>query len=164
MHTNVGQIYDNVNLSCPQRVISARRIPAGGQDPCPDILVIEDDAALAIMLLEILEDEGYRVKLAYSGESALTTLLTWYPQLIVCDVYLPDISVVAICHAVQNNPATAHIPIIVCSASDETLIRDQCTYAAFLPKPFDIDALLALIAHYCRPSLFLADHYQQETG
>lgn len=116
-----------------------------------NILVIEDDIAVAELLLEILEDDGYRVKLAYDGESALATLRTWDPQLIVCDVHLPDISVVAICHAVQAHPTTAHIPIIVCSASDEAIIRDQCHYAAFLPKPFDIDALLALIAHHYPP-------------
>lgn len=91
------------------------------------ILVIEDDLALAALLVDVLDDEGHQVVLATTGEAALAQLATLHPHLIICDMVLSDMNGIAVCQAVQANPATAHLPIIICSALKESSMRDQCT-------------------------------------
>lgn len=112
----------------------------------PGILVIEDDLALAALLIEVLEDDGHQVILATTGDAALTQLDTLRPQLIIGDMVLADMPGISVCQAIQANPATAHLPIVICSALKESVIQDQCTYAAFLAKPFLLTDLLRLVA------------------
>ena len=116
------------------------------------ILVIEDDLALAALLIEVLEEDGHQVVLATTGDAALAHLTTMHPQLIICDMVLADMHGAAVCQVIQANRATAHIPIVVCSALKESVIRDQCVYTAFLAKPFDLTELLHLVSTHSLPA------------
>lgn len=51
-----------------------------------------------------------------------------------------------VCQAIQANPAPAYLPIVICSALKESVIRDQCTYTASLAKSFLLSDLLRLVA------------------
>jgi CheY-like chemotaxis protein len=80
------------------------------------LLIVEDDGPLRQCMTEILEDEGYRVVTAVHGQAALVLLETIVPALIVTDVMMPVMDGLELCTQVRTTPATAHIPIVVCSA------------------------------------------------
>lgn len=115
------------------------------------IFLIEDDCALAALLIEVLEDDGHQVLLVTTGNAALAQLAMVSPQLIIADMVLVDMLGISVCQAIQANPATVHIPIVICSALKEWVIQEQCTYAAFLAKPFDLTDLLRLVALHSLP-------------
>ncbi|HYF62401.1 MAG TPA: response regulator [Herpetosiphonaceae bacterium] len=112
------------------------------------ILVVEDDRALCSFLVDVLEDEGYTVVTCHDGLEGLMRLETLHPDLIFTDVMMPNLDGVELCRYVQANPVTRHIPIIVCSAGRQDAFADRCDYAAFLSKPFDLDALLETVGRY----------------
>lgn len=111
------------------------------------IVVIDDDPAILSFLEEALGEEGYTIYSARTGWDALACLATRTPQLIIADIRMPAMDGVAFCSHLQTDPSTAHIPIILCSAGQEDAIKNCCAYAAFLDKPFDLDDLLATVAH-----------------
>ena len=107
----------------------------------PNILLIEDDAALASMLSDTLQARSYGVWLAGSaaeGEAALEQLR---PDLILLDLMLPDRNGLIMCARLK---ARAGAPVIICSATkrqDDAAIGFQLGADDFLRKPFSVDEL-----------------------
>ncbi len=116
----------------------------------PTLLVVDDDPAMRALFTDIFVDEGYVVVTAPSGEAGLRALKDVHPALIIADVRLPGMNGVTFCQSVHANPQTAAIPLVVWSAGSEAAIENQCDYAAFVAKPFDIDKLIQMVAHYSR--------------
>ncbi len=109
------------------------------------ILVIDDEVILAEMLQALLEDEGYRVITAGNGREGLERLAEQPPDLILCDVMMPLLDGRELCREVQAHPNYGAVPIILMSAASAAAELDDCQYAAFLSKPFDLDDLLNTI-------------------
>lgn len=116
------------------------------------ILLVEDDQTLNRLIQEVLEDEGYSVHTTVDTQQALEILATIQVDLVITDLVLPQLDGIDLCRALSANLATAHIPVIICSGRPESLIADQCIYAAFLSKPFDLDQLLQLVALHILPT------------
>jgi CheY-like chemotaxis protein len=112
----------------------------------PTILVVEDDVALQCMLTDILEEDGYTVLRAAHGGQALAILSTQLPDLLLTDIMMPEIDGVTLCAAVQANPQTAQLPIIVMSAGAHAALAYRCHATAFLAKPFPMLTLLTTVA------------------
>jgi CheY-like chemotaxis protein len=117
--------------------------------PVPRILVVDDDPAICAMCAEFLTDEGYRVTTAADGQAALDSLAGALVDLILMDLSMPRMDGLTACIALQGNPRTHFIPIVIISAASETL-RDRadliaCAAAVVLPKPFDLDTLLTTV-------------------
>jgi CheY-like chemotaxis protein len=119
------------------------------------ILVVEDEPTVADLLVTLLRDEGYGVELARTGREALGVLVRERAPsdnlaLVLLDMMLPDHHGLA----VLQDPAVARlgVPVIALSADAPTLAAAVPLGAvAALSKPFDLDELLRLVAHYCRP-------------
>ncbi len=109
------------------------------------ILVIDDEVILAEMLQALLEDEGYQVVTARNGREGLERLAEHHPDLILCDVMMPLLDGRELCRQVQARPEYGSMPIILMSAASAAAGLDDCQYAAFLSKPFDLDDLLNTI-------------------
>jgi CheY-like chemotaxis protein len=109
------------------------------------ILLVEDDPTLGSLIQSVVEGAGYTILLAGNGRTALRHLTTMQPQLIICDLLMPAMDGITFCLHVQADPGLAHIPVVLCSAGQEDLVRGQCQYAAFLRKPFTISQLLTTI-------------------
>ena len=77
------------------------------------ILVIEDSPTQAERVRLLLEDAGYAVELARNGREGLERLRVVRPDLIVCDVVLPEMDGFAFCRAVRTDDATRSIPIVL---------------------------------------------------
>jgi DNA-binding NtrC family response regulator len=112
-----------------------------------DILVIDDDAAIVEMLVEVLRYAGYAARSACSSGGALMALAARRPALILLDGAMPyheTTLLEKLCGQLRFD-----VPIVIISASSR--IRESALArgaADFLAKPFDLDELLACVAHY----------------
>ena len=85
----------------------------------PNVLVVEDEDALATLLQYNLEKEGYDVRLAPDGEEALLALDERAPDLVVLDWMLPKVSGVEVCRRIRSRPSTRNLPVIMLTARAE---------------------------------------------
>jgi len=109
------------------------------------ILVVEDDAATARVLVDALEEADYRVWLAISGRDARGQLERARPQLILLDLILPDMDGLVLCSVLKS---MADVPIVICSASSrrgDPVLALKLGADDFIKKPFEVDHLLARI-------------------
>jgi DNA-binding response OmpR family regulator len=117
----------------------------------PVIAVVDDDPDFQALLVEIFDDEGYAVAQHTEADTGLPALRRTAPDLIVLDLRLErPTSGWELLRRLRAEPDFRTTPIIVCSADEPFLARhlhelhDQG--CAALPKPFDLDHLLALVA------------------
>ena len=110
------------------------------------VLVIEDDGPIAEMLVLLLGDAGYTVSVASTESEALEQARTLEPDLITLDLALPGVSGTSLLRALRADGNDA--PVVVISANpDELAPTDRALAAAVIRKPFDVDEMLASVAH-----------------
>ena len=113
-----------------------------------NILIVEDEADLAVMLRYNLEAEGFRVATAASGDEAVEHIRDGIPDLILLDWMLPGLSGIELCRRWRSREETARVPIIMITArgEEEERVRGLATGADdYVVKPFSIPELLARI-------------------
>lgn len=115
------------------------------------ILVVEDEPALRRLLGMVLEEAGYRVLCATHGRHALELLAGERPDLVLADVMLPVLDGAALCRQLKADAATAAIPVILMSAAG-VAVAQGAGADAFLRKPFDLDAVEALVRRWLAPA------------
>ena len=106
------------------------------------ILVIDDDPTILELIKAILKDEGHSVNAALTGEDVLADGAIPAPDLLVLDMFLPGISGRELAEALRARYGQ-DLPILVTSAS--SVDREARALGAYecLPKPFELDELLA---------------------
>ena len=113
------------------------------------ILVIEDDAVLANNIMAILQEEGFDAVTAEDGLAGLTLTIELNPDLILCDMTMPEMDGYGVLEQLKSNPKTALIPVIIVSGNSERgQIRKGIEMGAddYITKPFEIDELLRAVA------------------
>jgi len=70
------------------------------------------------------------------------------PDLVLLDLMMPQVDGVNVSRRIKEDPTTAHIPIVVMSASNNVEKREGLRYDALLPKPSDLDALFQVVEHW----------------
>ena len=112
----------------------------------PMILVVEDDDAVAMMIQDYLTGQHYRTARAADGREAVETVQKLMPDLIVMDLMMPRLTGGEAATALRRDPLTEKIPIVAISAvADVTSIAEMLPLDEVLPKPFDLDDLIAAI-------------------
>lgn len=114
----------------------------------PQVLVVEDEDALATLLQYNLEKEGYTVAVARDGEEALIQAEETTPDLVLCDWMLPKVSGIEVCRRLRGRQETANVPIIMLTARGEETdrVRGLDTGADdYVVKPFSMTELFARI-------------------
>ena len=129
--------------------------PSGERVPTPpaanvcDVLYIEDDPVNFTLVERILEFRpALSLMHARSGGSGVELAGAHGPKLILLDLNLPDMHGSEVLRQLQNDPATAKIPVVVLSAdATPSQIERLLTAGArnYLTKPFDIDPFLAVV-------------------
>lgn len=110
------------------------------------VLVVEDEPTIASLLLEMLRDEGFEVQHAADGVDALELLHTWLPNAILLDLTLPRLDGWGFRAAQRDLPEPlCSVPVIVMSGVRYTDRLDTLDAAAVIPKPFDIEELIATL-------------------
>ena len=112
------------------------------------VLIVDDEFAIADLLEMALTDEGYRVLTATNGRQGLERLVEGSrPDLVITDYMMPVLDGAGMLQAMRTVEAHRDIPCIVMSAVPEANVRERIGgYAAFVRKPFQILAVVQLVA------------------
>jgi len=109
------------------------------------VLIIEDDAMFASVLLELAREEGFRGLIAMDGASALALAHRYKPHAITLDIGLPDMDGWALLDLLKHDPRTRHVPIHVISVDDQKKRGLKAGAFGFLEKPVDREALMGAL-------------------
>lgn len=121
----------------------------------PRIMVVEDEADLALMLAYNLEAEGYRVESVERGDEAELRLAEDAPDLVLLDWMLPGVSGLEICRRLRAREATRTLPVIMLTARGEEgeRVRGLSVGADdYVVKPFSVPELMARVRSLLRRS------------
>ena len=112
------------------------------------ILIIEDQASMRKNVAFILEMEGFKVCSAANGREGIDVAKTEKPDLILCDVMMPELDGYGVVQALRQDPAFATTPFIFLTAkSDRNDVRAGMNYGAddYLTKPIVHEELMAAV-------------------
>ena len=112
------------------------------------ILVIEDDETMRRNISELIELSGYEVESAKNGKIGLEKTSSFQPDLIICDVMMPELDGCGVLSILNQKPETASIPFIFLSAkSEKEDLRKGMELGAddYLFKPFDSTDLIKAV-------------------
>jgi signal transduction histidine kinase/ligand-binding sensor domain-containing protein/DNA-binding response OmpR family regulator len=102
------------------------------------ILIVEDEPEIRFLLKDMLKDD-YIISEAEDGARAIEWMSRIIPDLVVCDVMMPNMNGLELCDKMKNTPATCHIPFIMLTARD-TIEQHVEGYEAgadaYIAKPF----------------------------
>ena len=107
------------------------------------ILVVEDDNAVAKLMMATMESQGYHYRIAKTGAGAIMEALSYKPEVMILDLGLPDTDGIEVINKIR---AWSNMPIIVVSARSEDADKVAALDAGaddYLTKPFSVDELLA---------------------
>jgi two-component system, OmpR family, phosphate regulon response regulator PhoB len=136
---------------------SEGRTPRPGSAPAaaPRILVVEDEAALSLLLAYNLGAEGFSVERVERGDEAELRLIESPPDLVILDWMLPGVSGLEICRRMRAREATRTLPVIMLTArGDESERVRGLTIGAddYIVKPFSVPELMARVRALLRRS------------
>jgi YesN/AraC family two-component response regulator len=128
------------------------------------ILIIEDDAATRNLFLKALDAEGFQTIGAENGEIGILQTHKYLPDLIMCDLLMPDMDGYSVLNQLRQDKLTAIIPFIFLTASS-TSMRKAMELGAddFLKKPATIDEILKAIAIRLEKQSLLKSWYQNQS-
>ena len=110
------------------------------------ILIFDDEANILEVCRIILENQNYHVETRASFNGLIKDINEVNPDLILMDLWIPEISGEKAIEMIKNNETTRHIPVILFSANTDIEHIFRRTKAnGFLRKPFEIHLLLAII-------------------
>ena len=113
------------------------------------LLVIDDDHSVRVNLVELLEAEGFDVLSAKDGRSGVQLARQHLPDLIICDIMMPELDGYGVLEQLRQDPVTATTPFIFLTAKVERSdLRQGMNLGAddYLIKPFTRNELLTAIS------------------
>lgn len=113
------------------------------------ILIVEDHVDFLELLSMFLRSEGYVISLARNGAQGISKILFEHPDLIITDLFLPDITGVDLAKQLKQNPDTAGIPVVVLTAMSHGDWKAQALKAGvaeYLVKPVSRHDLLKVVS------------------
>jgi len=116
-----------------------------------DILVVDDEMPIAQFIASVLQEEGYGVRIAHDGASALLEIIARPPCLVLLDIAMPVMVGDELLRYLRRK-GYQDLPIIIMTAglTPETYLAQGATDV--LPKPFDMQLLLDKVARYMPPA------------
>lgn len=141
----------------------------------PRIVCVDDGAVVRQKVEQILESQGYEATSIGNPLKALSLLFQLQPDLILCDIAMPELEGYELCAMLRHSNAFRQTPIVMLTGKDGFLDRVKARMAGatdYLTKPFGPGELLALVEKYVgpgdlqrpRPDKLLADAIQDELG
>lgn len=115
------------------------------------ILVIEDEPSILANTLDILRFEGYETRGADNGRKGIDLARLARPDLIICDIMMPECDGYAVLSAMREQPDMQAIPLVMMSAKvDQATLREVVELGAsdYLPKPFTMPELLTVVRRW----------------
>lgn len=131
------------------------------------ILIIEDDQVMRENTAEILELANYQVQTAPNGKLGSALAREWGPDLIICDIMMPELDGYGVLHILSKDPKTAIIPFIFLTAkAEKSEIRKGMELGAddYLTKPFEENELLSAIEARFRKADLMRQEFSRDIG
>ena len=113
------------------------------------ILVVDDNRSLVRVIERTLEKEGYEVVTAFNGLEGLQKARDEKPDVIILDVFMPDMDGYTALSAIKNGAATKDIPVVMVTMAGyrlNKLFAEDLGAAGFIVKPVAPSQLLDVIA------------------
>lgn len=116
----------------------------------PTVLIIDDEVFIRRLIRRMLERTGFNVIEAGSGKQALAVLNDHQsrPDIITCDIAMPDITGFELLQKIKDDPDLAHIPIVMLTAmgqlEEENRAREMGA-SGYITKPFRADKLKEIL-------------------
>jgi DNA-binding response OmpR family regulator len=118
------------------------------------VLVIEDEAETRNILVESLEAEGFDTICAENGRVGVKKAQEYLPDLVICDIIMPELDGYGVLTTLRQNLLTQKIPLIFLTGKTTDVERFygmDLGANAYVTKPCTVEALLAAIAKVCEP-------------
>ncbi len=112
------------------------------------LLLIDDDPNLILLVKDYLEFRGYNVDTAENGREALEVLDSLVPDMIICDVMMPEMDGYALVKHIREEPTTNRIPVLFLSAKGQSQDRVKGLNEGadvYMSKPFEPEELVAQV-------------------
>ncbi|MGK7940067.1 MAG: response regulator [Crocosphaera sp.] len=113
-----------------------------------NILVVDDTPDNLRLLSVMLSEQGYKVRKALNGNTALKTIHQVPPDLILLDINMPSMNGYQVCQQLKDDPQTKDIPVIFISALDDVLDKVKAFNVGgvdYITKPFQAEEVIARI-------------------
>lgn len=125
------------------------------------LLLIDDDPNLILLVKDYLEFRGYEVITAENGRDALEILDQHVPDMIICDVMMPEMDGYTFVEHVRQDPNTSWIPVLFLSAKGQSQdrVKGLITGAdVYMVKPFEPEELVAQVESSLKQANRLIHH------
>jgi CheY-like chemotaxis protein len=130
-------------------IVDPARLARQATNPCPKVLVVDDNNDAAEMLAEALEVLGCETDVAYDGPSALEAAKRFRPQVVFLDIGLPVMDGYEVARRMRRDPELAPVRLVAVTGYGQASDRRRAREAGFdehVVKPIDLDALPGLLA------------------
>ncbi|WP_458121288.1 response regulator [Paenibacillus sp. Z6-24] len=144
-HMNNRKQVDEMESAVIPQSLHDDRDQLGKEDKM--LLIIEDDANFAKILMDMARGRGFKALVAMQGDTGLHMAKTYKPDAIILDIQLPVIDGWAILSELKSNAHTRHIPVHVISVMDEVKQGLMMGAIAYLKKPSSKEALEKAFSH-----------------
>jgi PAS domain S-box-containing protein len=117
------------------------------------ILLVDDTPDNLRLLVEILIQQGYRVRPVMEGKRAIAAAQLSPPDLVLLDIKMPDLDGYQVCQALKADPRTENIPVIFLTVLDDSVDKVKGFDLGgidYITKPFDAAELLARVENHLR--------------
>ncbi len=114
----------------------------------PHLLLVDDDPNLVLLVKDYLEFRGYEVTTAENGKEALEVLSKQIPDMIICDVMMPEMDGYALIERVRQDARISWVPVMFLSAKGQSQdrVKGLDTGAdVYMVKPFEPEELVAQV-------------------
>jgi len=120
------------------------------------VLVVDDVRTNVDLLVRVLKDD-YLLSVAFDGESALRSVATQPPDLILLDIMMPGLDGYEVCRRLKRDPRTREIPVVFLTSLDEVRDKTQgfeAGAADYITKPFEILEVKARVGALLRAKAY----------
>ncbi|MGC1394703.1 MAG: response regulator transcription factor, partial [Coleofasciculaceae cyanobacterium] len=125
------------------------------------LLLIDDDPNLILLVKDYLEFRGYEVVTAENGREALEVLDLEIPDMIICDIMMPEMDGYALVEHVRQDPRTSWVPVLFLSAKGQSQDRVKGLNTGadvYMVKPFEPEELVAQVESSLKQANRLIQH------
>jgi CheY-like chemotaxis protein len=122
------------------------------EQPKKNVLIYEDDQEILVLCRIILTKNGYSVETLPRCTDVINDVKRIDPDLILMDLWIPEIGGEKAVSLIKENPDTRHIPVVLFSANaDVKEISEKINADGYLEKPFDIQTFISTIEQHIAP-------------
>ena len=121
------------------------------------ILVVDDSAIIRNLVVQALEQAGFRVMAAGNGKEALKRVEDCLPDLVISDINMPEMNGVDLCKRFHADPFLSSIPFVIMSSNSDRAVMRRLLYwgaASYLIKPFNLEQIVITVEK------LLSDHFR----